>query len=69
MNERRKKIKKYWIELIQKVRAVYQGQLTYAANYDNYQEVDFWEHLDFIGINAYFPLREPSDKLPSSENC
>ncbi|MEZ4885353.1 MAG: hypothetical protein R3E32_11545 [Chitinophagales bacterium] len=66
MNKRRTLIKQSWINLIQKVRTVYQGKLTYAANYDNYQEVDFWEHLDFIGINAYFPLRNPTNELPAS---
>ena len=35
----------------------YQGQITYAANFDQYQQVGFWDTLDFIGINAYFPLR------------
>jgi len=66
MNERRKLVKNSWIELIQEVREIYKGKLTYAANYDNYQEVDFWEHLDFIGINAYFPLREPTEEFPSN---
>lgn len=67
MNQRRILIKNQWIELIQKVRDIYKGKLSYAANYDNYHEVDFWEHLDFIGINAYFPLREPTDKLPPED--
>lgn len=64
MNQRRKLVKESWVNLIEKVREIYTGKLTYAANYDNYQEVDFWQHLDFIGINAYFPLRKPTDKLP-----
>lgn len=58
VNERRKKVKKRWIQLIKKTREVFSKQLTYAANFDNYHEVDFWEYLDFIGINAYFPLRK-----------
>ncbi len=64
MNQRRKLIKNQWVELIQNVRKIYKGKLTYAANYDNYQEVDFWDQLDFIGINAYFPLRSPTEDLP-----
>ena len=67
MNERRKLVQKSWVELIEKVRTVYSGKLTYAANYDNYQDVGFWNHLDFIGINAYFPLRNPTDKLPPAD--
>ncbi|MEQ9303582.1 MAG: hypothetical protein RJQ14_06655 [Marinoscillum sp.] len=46
----------YWPDLIDKIREVYHGELTYAANWDNYQNVSFWSALDFIGIDAYFPL-------------
>ncbi|XOV66091.1 MAG: hypothetical protein ACFHU9_10685 [Fluviicola sp.] len=59
MNERRALIQKKWLKLIRKTRRQFSGQLTYAANFDNYFEVNFWEQLDFIGINAYFPLRQP----------
>ncbi|WP_196888752.1 glycoside hydrolase family 113 [Aureivirga sp. CE67] len=31
-------------------------QLTYAANWDEYEGITFWEDLDFIGVNSYFPL-------------
>ncbi|MEQ8473357.1 MAG: hypothetical protein RIC35_19325 [Marinoscillum sp.] len=46
----------FWFELIKKIRTVYQGELTYAANWDNYQNVGFWKELDYIGVDAYFPL-------------
>ena len=39
MNNRRTFIKNQWIELIKDIRSVYQGELTYAANFDNYMEV------------------------------
>jgi hypothetical protein len=46
-----------WRErVISKVREVYSGKLIYAANWDNYQAVRFWDKLDYIGIDAYFPL-------------
>lgn len=48
----------YWKRLIKKIRAVYAGQLTYAANWDEYPRTTFWEDLDFIGIDAYFPLSD-----------
>ncbi len=39
--------------------------LTYAANWDRYQKVSFWDAVDVIGVQAYFPLvaheRVPSD--------
>ena len=58
INRRRAFILQHWVSLIKKIRGTYSGQLTYAANFDNYQEVAFWDQLDFIGINAYFKLRE-----------
>jgi ppGpp synthetase/RelA/SpoT-type nucleotidyltranferase len=54
---------KYWSNLIKKIRKVYRGKLTYAANWDEYKRTPFWEQLDYIGIDAYFPLSEA--KTPS----
>ena len=46
-----------WRQLIADIRQVYQGQLTYAANwYEAFEQIQFWDELDFIGIQAYFPL-------------
>lgn len=42
--------------LIRDVREVYGGSLTYAANWDAYRRVPFWTMLDYVGIDAYFPL-------------
>jgi hypothetical protein len=44
--------------LIKKIRTVYKGKLTYAANWDNYQTVPFWQELDYIGVDAYFPISD-----------
>ncbi|WP_299529557.1 glycoside hydrolase TIM-barrel-like domain-containing protein [Ulvibacterium sp.] len=51
----------YWKELIHEIRGKYSGKLTYAANWDEYPRVPFWEQLDYIGIDAYFPLSEERD--------
>ncbi len=48
----------FWRELISKIRNVYSGKLIYAAAWDNYENIEFWEELDYAGINAYFPLSE-----------
>lgn len=48
----------YWKQLIASVRQVYTGKVTYAANWDNYMAVTFWNDLDYIGVDAYFPLSE-----------
>ncbi len=45
----------FWLDLIKKVRGIYHGQLTYAANWDNYKNIPFWDQLDYISIDAYFP--------------
>ena len=48
----------FWPNLIDTVRTCYQGKVTYAANWDNYQNITFWDKVDYIGINAYFPLSQ-----------
>ncbi|MFH1877652.1 MAG: hypothetical protein ABH883_02485 [Candidatus Omnitrophota bacterium] len=47
-----------WKELIKTVRTRYSGRLTYAAHWDRYMDIRFWDMLDFVGINAYFPMTE-----------
>ena len=55
----------FWKDLIVKIKNVYKGKLTYAANWDEYPRTTFWEDIDFIGIDAYFPLSE--ERTPSVE--
>lgn len=48
-----------WRRLIAEVRAVYGGKLTYSANWHReFEEVAFWDDLDYVGIQAYFPLAD-----------
>ena len=55
----------FWQDLIAEVRTVYDGKLTYAANwYQSYKQIPFWEALDYIGVQAYFPLSEKDDPAP-----
>jgi len=49
---------KYWNSLIKEIRDVYSGKLTYAANWDEYKRVPFLDELDYIGVDAYFPVSE-----------
>ncbi len=46
----------FWRSLIKKTRDIYKGKLVYAANWDEYDLVTFWNDLDYIGIDAYFSL-------------
>jgi hypothetical protein len=57
INERRAALDAHWRRVVAAARAAYSGPLTYAANFDQYTSVGFWEALDLVGINAYFPLR------------
>ncbi len=52
------KREKFWKDLIKEMRKSYKGQLTYSANWDNYEKVGIWNDLDIIGISSYFPLSE-----------
>ncbi len=58
INQRRRLLRSSWIRVIDRARETFRGSLTYAANFDQYFEVDFWPQLDLLGINAYFPLRQ-----------
>lgn len=52
-----------WRSVIAAVRREFDGPVTYGADWDRYQALPFWDAVDFIGINAFFPLtaeREPS---------
>lgn len=57
-----------WRRVIREVREVYSGPLTYAANwYQEYQDVRFWNALDSVGIQAYFPLTTDDSKTSLEE--
>ena len=46
-----------WNTLIKEIKDVYFGRLTYAANWDGeFNDVKFWDQMDYIGIQAYFPI-------------
>ena len=57
----------FWSDLIDSIKVVYSGKLTYAANWDNYKNITFWDKLDYIGIDAYFPVSDK--KTPTFEDC
>ncbi|WP_111708054.1 glycoside hydrolase family 113 [Lutibacter citreus] len=59
-NELREFVKRrpeFFKSLIRKIKTDFPNlKLTYAANWDEYKHVNFWDDLDYIGINSYFPL-------------
>lgn len=58
---------KYWLDLIAKIKTIYKGKLTYAANWDEFKRTPFWNALDYIGIDAYFPVSD--SKTPTVAEC
>jgi Glycoside Hydrolase Family 113 len=51
----------HWDLLIDRVQDVFSGELTYSANWDHYQEVTFWERLDYLGLSGYYELSQSEE--------
>jgi|GEM_PF-1248888 len=45
-----------WLKLIEEVRKVYSGKLVYAANWDEVEQVVFWDKVDILGVQFFGPL-------------
>jgi autotransporter-associated beta strand protein len=57
-----------WRNLIGSVRSRYTGQLTYAANWGNPaigSTVNWWDAVDYMGIDAYYPLTGVNNPTPA----
>ena len=51
-----------WRRVIAAARRVYPGRLTYGANWSGeFERIAFWDALDYIGVQAYFPLSDKPD--------
>ncbi len=50
-----------WRAIIAELRPLTKAKLTYASNWCDYQRVPFWDALDAIGVEAYFPLSDKPD--------
>ena len=51
-----------WRELIARLRKLYSGQITYAANWGSeIEQLSFGDALDFVGLNCYYPLSSNPD--------
>ena len=69
-----------WRELISDLKKTYPGKLTYAANWSGdytrgisvpeFQQIGFWNNLDHIGVDVYYPLTySPAETIPSYETA
>lgn len=48
----------FWRSFIAEVRREFSGYLTYSSNWDEVDNVVFWDQLDLVGINAFYPLAD-----------
>jgi hypothetical protein len=58
--------------LAEEVRERYAGLIVYSANWDEVDEVGFWDRVDVIGLNAFYPLShleepDPADMVRNAE--
>ncbi len=53
---------KEWRAVARAAREAFGGPITYSANWDDYDQVLWWDAVDVIGIGAYFEVLE--DGLP-----
>jgi hypothetical protein len=51
-----------WRALADEVRSIYSGPLTYAAHQTEAVDVPFWDRMDYIGVDGYYPIA----KLPAA---
>jgi hypothetical protein len=45
-----------WRGLIARLRQTFAGQITYSVNWGTTFRTGFWSQLDFLSVDAYFPL-------------
>lgn len=50
---------KSWRQMIARIRQIYHGPLVYAANWgEEFEHLPFWDALDYMGLNCYYPLTD-----------
>ncbi len=57
-----------WRRVIADVRAVYKGPIVYAALHSGEEtSITWWDAVDYIGVDAYYPLNDNPDENPTVE--
>lgn len=53
-----------WRDIIARVRRIYRGPLIYGANFGpEFETLAFWDALDYIGLDNYYPLPDSLDSF------
>lgn len=59
-----------WVALIRKIRKLYSGKITYASNWgEEFENVGFWNELDYIGLDCYYPLSKSENASEKELNA
>ncbi|MGO4389384.1 hypothetical protein AB4Y85_17790 [Microvirga sp. 2YAF29] len=53
--------REYWVGIIDAIRDVYDGKLTYAATWTEALTLSFWDKLDYVGANPYISFTDLLD--------
>ncbi|TAL68940.1 MAG: hypothetical protein EPN82_08490 [Bacteroidetes bacterium] len=74
-----KKYSDKWSELIDKIKKEYSGKLIYAASFgsatmfgissEEYEQIEFWDELDYIGIDFYTSIIDDVNSPFAYENA
>ena len=51
----------HWREVVAAARARFDGRIVYAASWDEAERAPFWDAVDAIGVNFYFPVASRLD--------
>ncbi|MFN8178097.1 MAG: hypothetical protein U0167_09215 [bacterium] len=50
-----------WRDVVAAARARFGGEIVYAASWDEAERVPFWDAVDAVGVNFYFPVAQRRD--------
>ena len=45
-----------WRSVVKTIRKIYSGPITYASNWDEVSNITWWDAVDSIGVDGYYPL-------------
>jgi len=54
-----------WRKMAREVRSRCRCTVLYAANYDDVGNVQWWDAVDAIGVDVYYPLQSPDAAMPN----
>ncbi len=54
------RLEQRWRELIERIRGVYSGQLTYDVNHGREDQVAWWDAVDLVSVSAYYQVPPPA---------